>query len=226
MSSFMGRFVGRKGAPPPPKPTLGEAGEKIDGRVEGLDKKIAELNKQLQGFRNQLKKARGSSKASLQRRAMQVLKRKRMYEKQRDQLAQQGFNLEQQDFTMQTLKDTATTVDAMKESAAAMKQQYKTINIDKIEDIQDDLADLMADAEEVQDVLGRAYGLPDDVDEADLEDELAALDDELEMEADAEGDEVPSYLQPSSIPAAPDAKPDVATAEGVDEFGLPTAVQN
>jgi len=108
-----------------------------------------------------------------------------MLEKQRDGLAQQSFNLEQTAFTIDSLKSTKDTV-------AAMKEGYKAINIGKIEDLQDDLADLMIDAEEINEVMGRAYGLPDDIDEGDLDAELAALDeDEFAVE---EHDEVPAYL--------------------------------
>ena len=63
----------------------------------------------------------------------------------------------------------------MKDAAKDLKKQYKTIKIDKIEDTMDDLADLMMDADEIQDVLGRSYGVGDEVDEDELDDELAAL---------------------------------------------------
>jgi len=115
-----------------------------------------------------------------------------MLEKQRDGLAQQSFNLEQTAFTIDSLKSTKDTVAAMKEGSKVLKKEYKAINIGKIEDLQDDLADLMIDAEEINEVMGRAYGLPDDIDEGDLDAELAALDeDEFAVE---EHDEVPAYL--------------------------------
>jgi charged multivesicular body protein 5 len=84
----------------------------------------------------------------------------------------------------------------------------------KIEDLQDDLADLMLDADEVNEVMGRAYGLPDDVYEEDLDAELAALDeDEFAVE---EHEEVPDYLKASEMPSAPSAAPASAppVAEG------------
>lgn len=48
-----------------------------------------------------------------------------------------------------------------------------------MQDLQDDLADLMADAEEINEVMSRSYGVGMDVDDADLDEELAGLDDEL-----------------------------------------------
>ena len=38
-----------------------------------------------------------------------------------------------------------------------------------MQDLQDDMEDMLELAGEVQETLGRAYGLPDDVDEDDLE---------------------------------------------------------
>jgi charged multivesicular body protein 5 len=56
----------------------------------------------------------------------------------------------------------------MKIGVKQMKQEYKRVNLDKIEDLQDELEDMMEQANEVQEVLGRSYGVPD-VDEAELE---------------------------------------------------------
>ena len=39
----------------------------------------------------------------------------------------------------------------------------------QIEKIQDEMEDLMEAANEVQETIGRSYGVPDDIDEADLE---------------------------------------------------------
>jgi hypothetical protein len=45
---------------------------------------------------------------------------------------------------------------------------FPQINISKVEDLQDDMSDLLEQAEEVQNALSRSYAT-DDVDEADLE---------------------------------------------------------
>ena len=47
--------------------------------------------------------------------------------------------------------------------------------------------------QEIQDVLGQNFGIPDDIDEDELMEELDALEDDLTAEAKADG--VPSYLQ-------------------------------
>jgi charged multivesicular body protein 5 len=141
------------------------------------------------------------------------------YEQQVSNLRQQSFNMEQANYTTQTLKDTQATVKAMQMGLKEMKKEYKKVNIDQIEDLQDDMADLLEQADEVQEVLGRSYGTPD-IDEDELEAELEALGDEII------GDEDASYLDDAiKAPSAPDREPGAESVNKdgvlVDEFGLP-----
>ena len=67
------------------------------------------------------------------------------------------------------------------------------------------MADLMDQANEIQEVLGRNYNVPDDIDEDELLGELDALEDLMAEEET--GEEVPSYLQDEALPDAPDLQP-------------------
>lgn len=120
----------------------------------------------------------------------------------------------------------------MKAASKALKVEQKKINLSEIEDLQDDLEDMMEDMNEVSEVLGRSYGLPDGMDELDLDAELACLEDELESE-DIESS-APAYLQPSSLPSQPHSLPSSSgggvknsaiaapsAAVQLDEYGLP-----
>ena len=53
----------------------------------------------------------------------------------------------------------------------------KNLDMDKMEDLYDDLADLMADQEEIQDVMSRSYQV--EYDESELMNELNELDEEI-----------------------------------------------
>jgi charged multivesicular body protein 5 len=195
----MHRFVGKK-VPKAPPPTLGDTAKTLEARTDTLDQRITKLDKELFEFKKQLKTAKGPAAAAVKQRAMGVLKRKKMLEKQRDGTAQQAFNVDQTAFAIESMKTTKQTVAAMKQGAKDMKKEYKTINLGEIEDIQDDMADLMLDAEEINEVMSRAWGMPDDVYEEDLDSELAALDDEQF----AELEEAPDYLKAAKdMPAAP-----------------------
>ena len=97
-----------------------------------------------------------------------------------------------------------------------------------IQDLQDRMEDMLELADEVQETLGRAYGLPDDVDEDDLEaggwswcvweggitsltpslPELDALGDELLAE-----DEDSSYLDAVQAPDSPSGLPGAERGE-------------
>lgn len=55
---------------------------------------------------------------------------------------------------------------------------------------------------EIQDVLGQSFAIPDGLDEDDLMEELDALDDEMAAELDSGGRAgVPSYLQVTPYPS-------------------------
>ena len=71
----------------------------------------------------------------------------------------------------------------------------KKLDMDKMEDLFDDLADMMADQEEIQDIMARSYQV--DYDESELMDELNELDEEIANEQLGDGLSVPSYV-PSS----------------------------
>lgn len=204
----MHRLIGKK-APEVPAPTLGDATKTLEARADTLDQRILKLDKELAVYKKQLKTAKGTAQAALKQRALGVLKRKKMLEKQRDGASQQAFNLDQTSYAIESMKTTMGTVSAMKEGAKQMKKEFKALDIDKIEDVQDDLAELMFDVQEVDEVMGRAWGVPDDVDEADLDDELAALDDEIlnELEDEQHEESVPDYLKASEMPSAPSGTP-------------------
>ena len=80
------------------------------------------------------------------------------------------------------------------------------------------MADMLEQADEVQEALGRSYGTPE-IDEDDLQAELDALGDEIALDDDS------SYLDEAvSAPEAPTKEPGTETVKDglpVDEFGLP-----
>jgi charged multivesicular body protein 5 len=89
----------------------------------------------------------------------------------------------------------------MKTTNKALKQQYGKINIDKIEQMQDEMADLMEVGNEIQESISRAYDIPDDVDEAELDAELEALGEDMAYEQEMGiGDSTPGFLQDEVAP--------------------------
>lgn len=216
----MNRIFGKKKVAGP-APSLDDAAKGIGGRVDAMETKIESLDRELRMYKDKIKKTSSpAAKQQLQKRAMEILKRKRMYEQQRDMAMGQQFNVDQAAFSIESAKATVTTVAALKASSAELKKTIRQdLDIDSVDDLADDMAELMEDFNEINEALGRNFATPDDIDEADLDAELEMLGDELETidEFDSE----PSYLQASQMPATPQGMPSAPSATPVDQYGLP-----
>ncbi|KAI0346822.1 hypothetical protein BDW22DRAFT_1351103 [Trametopsis cervina] len=197
-----------------PKPTLQDAISSTDTRIASIEVKIKKLDGELARYKEQMSKLRnGPGKNAIQERALRTLKQKRMYESQLAQLAQQTFNMESASLATENLRNTMATVDAMTVANKELKKQYGKIDIDKIESIHYEMEDLLEQANEIQDSLARSYAVPDEIDEADLEAELDAL----QFEEEEEG---PSYLAdlnkvPDFIDEAPIEQTEAPSKEAV-----------
>merc|ERR1712137_655085 len=192
------RIFGGKDKTPPP--SLSDATQQADGRMQRLDQKINQLDSDLRTIREQMKRVRpGPAQNGLKQRALRLLKQKKMYEQQRDSLMGTIFNMEQASFATESMNDTVVMVDAMKHANKEMRKQFKQIDIDGIDDLYDDMADLMEDNDMIQEIMGRSFSTPEDLDETELEAELDALGDELLMEEDDE--KLPDYLMETSVPS-------------------------
>ncbi|CAD6887787.1 unnamed protein product [Tilletia controversa] len=210
----MNRLFGSRNAAP--KPNLHQAIVNTESRADSTEVKIRKLDAELTRYRDQMKKMRdGPGKTAIQQRAIRVLKQKRLYESQLTQLQQQAFNMEQATLTTDNLRNTMATVDAMQTANKEMRRTYGKIDLAKIERVQDEMEDLIEQANEVQETLGRTYGVPEEIDEADLQAELDALEDDFAEEESA----MPSYLQegPSSLPDFIDEPPTATTEPAAGE---------
>ncbi|KAF5393147.1 hypothetical protein D9757_001325 [Collybiopsis confluens] len=204
----MNRIFGTSGSKKP-KPSLQDALASTDARVASIEVKVKKLDGELSRYKEQMSKLRnGPGKDAIQQRALRTLKQKKMYESQLAQLMQQSFNMESAALATENLRNTMATVDALQVSNKEIKKQYGKINIDKIEDIHDEMEDLLERTNEIQETLGRSYAVPDELDEADLEAELDALQFEVEEEDASyltDLNKVPDFIDepPVEVPEAP-----------------------
>lgn len=180
----------------------------VEGRVASIDVKLASINAELTTYQTKLSKMRdGPGKTALKQKALKVLQRRKMYEGQRDQLEQQSWNMQQAGMMTDNLKNVMTTVDVMKQTNKALKQQYGKISIDKIERMQDEMADLMDMGNDIQESISRSYDIPEEVDEAELDAELEALGNDVELESYGQT-EIPGFMMdevPQFIDEPPEA---------------------
>ncbi len=192
----MNRLFGTRTAKP--KASLNDALGNIDDRVSSLDIKLSKINAELVTYQQKLSRMReGPGKQSIKQRALKLLKQKRQIEQQKDQLENQSWNISQAQMTADNLKNTMVTVDTLKQTNKELKKTYGKIDVDKIEDLQDEMLDLIEKGNEIQETLGSSYNLPDDVSETELDAELEALGDEVQYEQES-GLDLPSYLPAES----------------------------
>eukprot|EP00271_Cylindrocystis_brebissonii_P012958 TRINITY_DN3247_c0_g1_i1.p1 TRINITY_DN3247_c0_g1~~TRINITY_DN3247_c0_g1_i1.p1 ORF type:complete len:256 (-),score=69.09 TRINITY_DN3247_c0_g1_i1:84-851(-) len=196
-----------------PTPTIEESNDRLNKRGESVDQKVAKLDAELAKYRDQIKRTRpGPAQEALKARAMRLLRQRKMFEGQRDNLYNQSFNLEQVAFASEGMKDAQQTMAAMKGASKELKGQMKQMKIDDVDKMQDDMMDLMDYSNDIQESLGRSYGVPDDIDDEELMGELDALEADMGSESTSEG--LPAYLQQADEPAAHSLE---------SELSLPTA---
>lgn len=202
----MNRLFGSKQTGP--KPTLNGAITNIDTRVSSIDTKLKALNGELSAYQEKLAKMRdGPGKQAIKQKALKVLQRRKAYEAEKDKLESQVWNMEQAQSMQDNLKNVMTQVDAMKTTNKELRRQYGKIDIDKIERLQDEMADLMDVGNEIQESLARGYDIPEDVDESELDAELEALGMEQELEQELNGGMLPGFLQDEVVPDFVDEPP-------------------
>nr|XP_009679202.1 PREDICTED: charged multivesicular body protein 4b [Struthio camelus australis] len=144
------------------------------------------------------------------RSALQALKRKKRYEKQ---LAQIDGTLSTIEFQREALENANTNTEVLKNmgfAAKAMKAAHDNMDIDKVDELMQDIAEQQELADEISTAISKPVGFGEEFDE----DELMAELEELEQEEldknllEISGPEaVPLPNVPSiSIPSKPAAK--------------------
>jgi len=152
---------------------------------------------------------------------MNLLKQKKAYENQLMMMDNQSFNMDQMQFAHENIENTITMVAATKAASAVMKEKFKLpeMDIDAILDMQDDMAELLEESNEINEVLGQDYGIGDELDEDDLMAELDMLGDDMGDEL-MDANATPDYL---SGPVADPGPPMGMPGQELDPFGLPVA---
>lgn len=194
-------------------PTTGEAIQKLRDTEEMLIKKQDFLEKKIE---DEIKTAKQNGTKN-KRVALGALKRKKRYEKQLQQIDGTLSTIEMQREALESANTNTNVLKTMNDAATALKGAHQHMDVDKVHDMMDDIADQQDVAREISDAISNPVAFGQDVDE----DELLAELEELEQEelderlldtgtADAALPEVPT-----AEPRAP-AKTKVAAQEDDD----------
>jgi len=174
--------------------------------VVNLRESIATQEKREQHLEKKMEQLTAEAKAKMAKKdkkgALFALKRKKMYEAEIDKIANIKMTLETQVMNLESAAQNAETFKAMNQGKNAMSNIREDTNIDKVDDLMDEIKEEMEMADEISNAL--AQPVDPLMDEDDL---LAELQ---EMEAEDVEDQL---LQPAKMAQEEIAFPDVASGE-------------
>ncbi|CCF59164.1 hypothetical protein KAFR_0G01300 [Kazachstania africana CBS 2517] len=200
---------------------MNAAQQNLQSKMSQLDTEITQINFQLTNIQKRLSKIKSpSGQKPLRNQALKLLTKRKKLESMKDSMESQEWSMAQASMMNDTINNTLISVNAMKQHNALLKSQFKKIDLDKLEDMQDEMIDLIEQNDELQNILSEGFNTNldlDEFDEAELDGELEALAEDMENDEQflindtglLEGGEgtVPSYLN-DSIPQFIDEDPE------------------
>jgi len=171
---------GKKPKNKPKQQNANDAIQNTRATIEKLEKREAHLEKQITQL---VKEARVRNKKGDKKGALYRLKKKKLLEKELQSLCDKKLNLEKNIMTLDAAIMNQQMFGAMGVVKDTLAQEMKKADVDKVDEVMDDMADLMAQQDEITEALGAPMG--EDFDEDELADELADLEDEIELEEEA-----------------------------------------
>lgn len=203
-------LFGKSAAPAAPAPvSSAEAIQKQRAALDTLEKRVTFLEKRIvQQDDEASTKARNKDK----RGALMALKRKKMLNTEIDTLNNSRVTLEQQIMTLEAAQTQNVAIAALQTGVQAQQNLNQQMNVDQVDQLMEDMQEQQDRQKEIQEVLGQGSSLEDD----DLLDELAALE-EAEFEAQA------ADMAPIPTGAPAQAQPAAAKAGGYSAAPPPVA---
>lgn len=220
--SFLQKMFGAGGKGDKGMPTTGQAIQKLRETEEMLIKKQEFLEKKIDQELDIAKKNGTKNK----RVAIQALKRKKRYEKQLQQIDGTISTIEMQREALEGANTNTAVLQTMGDAAKALKAAHQHMDVDKVHDMMDDIAEQQDVAREISEAISNPVAFGQDIDEDELERELEELEQE---ELDNELLNVPAAASLPSVPTgepaaaakvpsrAPPARPSRAKVEDDDD---------
>lgn len=215
--SFLKNLFGGS-APKQPVPSANQGLEQLEEKADMLRKRIDHLQNQVTEQEN-IAKANASTNKN---KALAALKKKRTLEENIRRIEGTLENIENQKDMLENASSNASVLKTMAETAKIVKQQHNDLDINKVEDIVDEMREQKEISEEIANILSQTTTKTHDNDE--LLKELEALQqEELDaklLQTDKDTAALPDV--PKQLPAQPAAststKPSKKDEEELDEL--------
>lgn len=127
---------------------------------------------------NEVTKAKECLKRNDKKGATLALRRKKMVLSRMEALENSYLHIQEQILDLESLQTTTETFTALKEAAKAQKSALAKHDADSVQDVMDDLHEARQNMKDVQDAFEIGGYQSVDIDEEELADELAALEEE------------------------------------------------
>ncbi|XP_065828126.1 charged multivesicular body protein 4b-like [Oscarella lobularis] len=214
----MHRLFGGKKKKEAPAPTAQDAIQRLKTTEEMLEKKTEFLEAKIKGELQNAKKHGTKNK----RAALMALKRKKRYEKQLQQIDGTLSTIEFQREALENANTNAEVLKNMHVASQALKSAHKTLDVDDVHDLMDDISEQNELAQEISEALTQGVGAAQDIDEDDLMAELEELEqeqiDEQMLNIQSSDLELPEV--PEAAPAAAAVAPTRAKAKSAEDKEL------
>jgi len=189
MASFMSYFGGRKDA----KQATRDAIVTLRQQLQMLEKKEEHLQKKVD---EELKKARTNAVTNKSA-ATAALRRKKAAEQELDRLAGTRLQLEMQVNTLESANFNQETMAAMKRGSDALKAIHGNLTPDKVDATMASITEQREIANEISDAISNPMNAGIDLDEDELKNELAELEQDELNERLAGAERAPRTSLPS-----------------------------
>jgi chromosome segregation ATPase len=164
-------------APRPPAPTVEMAIHSSEMRQQQLEARMNKVEADIAGLQRDLTRHRpGSSTHTMyRRRLLDLMRERKAIDGRMAHSMSMARNFREVGDAHHDMADAKAYTQTLKAEAAALSKSAMSVDIGEIENVRDDIADALADTQEVREIMGESYGV-DGIDESELEAELEALE--------------------------------------------------
>lgn len=167
----MNRFFGKK-----EQPTLEQTQATMNSRVDDLSTKINDLTQQIRQNLDMANKTSGTESQRYKQKAVMLMRQKKQLEQHRNMTEKHQMNLQTMQIQQEQMRDYQQVYQQMQATNRQMQILASQFDLNKIEDIQDQMMMFAGDQNEIGDILAQDLCT---MDFGDLDDELAELGDEI-----------------------------------------------
>lgn len=193
-------YVARPAPRQPASHSMDQALHNAELRSGNLESRIATLEAEIANYKREMQRNRpGSAGYNMyKRKALHAMRQRKSLESRASMASNAAFNLEQVRDAKYQQQDNIAMVQGMKSANEEIRMASQQVDLDEVDELQDEMQDVLADVNEVGNMLGRSYDV-DGVDQTELEAELDELEQDSVGYGAADSLSTPSYLRPSPV---------------------------